>query len=123
MSAARSPRATCLAKLSSICVNPAPLRSSTIANRPNGNMRSRARPVSSAGLRIGSLSLTKISASPVLPRWTYHGNPLGMAAARASLLEVLTPDAYAHLDHLNDRILAGCGAVVEQYGLPGYAVG
>ncbi len=27
-----------------------------------------------------------------------------MAAARASLLEVLTPDAYAHLDALNDRI-------------------
>ena len=25
---------------------------------------------------------------------TYNGNPLGMAAARASLLEVLTPDAY-----------------------------
>ena len=29
-----------------------------------------------------------------------------MAATRANLLEVLTPDAYAHLDHLNDRILA-----------------
>ena len=31
-----------------------------------------------------------------------------MAAARANLLEVLTPEAYAHLDRLNDRILAGC---------------
>ena len=37
---------------------------------------------------------------------TYNGNPLGMAAARANLLEVLTPEAYAHLDHLNDRILS-----------------
>ena len=37
-----------------------------------------------------------------------------MAAARANLLEVLTPEAYAHLDHLNDRILAGCQAVIEQ---------
>ena len=36
---------------------------------------------------------------------TYNGNPLGMAAARASLLEVLTPDAYRHLDELNDRIV------------------
>ena len=54
---------------------------------------------------------------------TYNGNPLGMAAARASLLEVLTPDAYAHLDGLNDRILAGCQAVVDRHGLPGYAVG
>ena len=41
---------------------------------------------------------------------TYNGNPLGMAAARANLLEVLTPDAYAHLDALNERILAGCDA-------------
>jgi glutamate-1-semialdehyde 2,1-aminomutase len=54
---------------------------------------------------------------------TYNGNPLGMAAARANLLEVMTPDAYAHLDHLNDRILAGCTAVIEKYNLPGYAVG
>ena len=45
---------------------------------------------------------------------TYNGNPLGMAATRANLLEVLTPEAYAHLDHLNDRILAGCEAVIEQ---------
>jgi glutamate-1-semialdehyde 2,1-aminomutase len=54
---------------------------------------------------------------------TYNGNPLGMAAARANLLEVLTPDAYRHLDHLNDRILAGCERVIEKHGLPGYAVG
>jgi glutamate-1-semialdehyde 2,1-aminomutase len=54
---------------------------------------------------------------------TFNGNPLTMAAARASLLEVLTPDAYAHLDHLNERLLEGCGAVVEEYRLPGYAVG
>jgi glutamate-1-semialdehyde 2,1-aminomutase len=54
---------------------------------------------------------------------TYNGNPLGMAAARANLTEVLTPDAYKHLDHLNDRILAGCTGVIERYNLPGYAVG
>ncbi len=54
---------------------------------------------------------------------TYNGNPLGMAAARASLLEVLTPEAYQRLDELNDRILTGCQAVIEKYDLPGYAVG
>jgi glutamate-1-semialdehyde 2,1-aminomutase len=54
---------------------------------------------------------------------TYNGNPLGMAAARASLEEVLTPEAYRHLDHLNDRILAGCSEVVRTYDLPGYALG
>jgi glutamate-1-semialdehyde 2,1-aminomutase len=54
---------------------------------------------------------------------TYNGNPLGMAAARASLEEVLTPEAYRHLDHLNDRILAGCSEVIRTYQLPGYAIG
>jgi len=54
---------------------------------------------------------------------TYNGNPLGMAATRANLLEVLTPDAYAHLDRLNDRILAGCEEVIRSHNLPGYAVG
>jgi glutamate-1-semialdehyde 2,1-aminomutase len=54
---------------------------------------------------------------------TYNGNPLVMAAARASLEQVLTPDAYAHLDRLNDRIVTGCQEVVDRYGLPGYAIG
>lgn len=54
---------------------------------------------------------------------TYNGNPLTMAAARASLEQILTPDAYAHLDALNDRLMAGCDAVLEKYNLPGYTVG
>ena len=54
---------------------------------------------------------------------TYNGNPVVMAAARASLLEVLTPGAYELLDRLNRRLLDGCTAVIERYGLPGYAVG
>jgi glutamate-1-semialdehyde 2,1-aminomutase len=54
---------------------------------------------------------------------TYNGNPLGMAAARASLMEVLTPEAYRHLDDLNDRIVSGCQGVVDRHNLPGYAVG
>ncbi|WP_062296795.1 aspartate aminotransferase family protein [Demequina maris] len=54
---------------------------------------------------------------------TYNGNPLSMAAAKASLLEVLTPESYVRLGELNDRIVAGCQAVIEKYDLPGYAVG
>ncbi|TIC80464.1 aspartate aminotransferase family protein [Nocardioides sp. GY 10113] len=54
---------------------------------------------------------------------TYNGNPLTMAAARASLEEVLTADAYAHLDRLNDRIVGGCQSVIDKYDLPGYALG
>jgi glutamate-1-semialdehyde 2,1-aminomutase len=54
---------------------------------------------------------------------TYNGNPLTMAAARASLQEVLTPDAYAHLNTLNDHMLKGCDAILAKYDLPGYTVG
>jgi glutamate-1-semialdehyde 2,1-aminomutase len=80
------------------------------------------------GLPTGAIGMTEETAAvvedgSVYQVGTYNGNPLGMAAARANLLEVLTPEAYAHLDHLNDRILAGCAGVVERYGLPGYAIG
>jgi glutamate-1-semialdehyde 2,1-aminomutase len=54
---------------------------------------------------------------------TYNGNPLSMAAARASLEKVLTPPAYHHLEALNDRIVGGCDGVIERHRLPGYAVG
>jgi glutamate-1-semialdehyde 2,1-aminomutase len=54
---------------------------------------------------------------------TYNGNPLTMAAARASLLEVLTPAAYEHLEAIEQRLLAGCQDVIDRYGLPGYSVG
>jgi glutamate-1-semialdehyde 2,1-aminomutase len=54
---------------------------------------------------------------------TYNGNPLTMAAARASLEKVLTPEAYQHLDMLNDRLMTGCDAVLQKYNLPGYTVG
>jgi glutamate-1-semialdehyde 2,1-aminomutase len=54
---------------------------------------------------------------------TFNGNPLTMAAARASLLEVLTPEAYEHLDRINEKLLAGCQEVIDRHGLPGYSVG
>jgi glutamate-1-semialdehyde 2,1-aminomutase len=54
---------------------------------------------------------------------TFNGNPLSMAAARATLDEVLTPEAYPHLELIDNRLLAGCQAVIDRYGLPGYTVG
>ncbi|CAA9482622.1 MAG: Aminotransferase, class III, partial [uncultured Solirubrobacteraceae bacterium] len=80
------------------------------------------------GLPTGAIGMNEETAAvvedgSVYQVGTYNGNPLVMAAARANLLEVLTSDAYAHLDRLNDRILAGCSGVVERYGLPGYAIG
>ena len=80
------------------------------------------------GLPSGAIGGTEeafelVEAEKVVQVGTYNGNPLSMAAARANLLEVLTPDAYAHLDALNDHILAGCQAVIDKYSFPGYSVG
>ena len=54
---------------------------------------------------------------------TFNGNPLTMAAARASLFDVLTPAAYEHLDRINDKLLAGCQDVIDRFGFPGYTAG
>ncbi|MDX6664929.1 MAG: glutamate-semialdehyde -aminomutase, partial [Solirubrobacteraceae bacterium] len=80
------------------------------------------------GLPTGAIGMTEevakvVEDGTVYQVGTYNGNPLGMAAARASLTEVMTPDAYAHLDHLNERILKGCDEVIAKYELPGYTVG
>jgi glutamate-1-semialdehyde 2,1-aminomutase len=67
--------------------------------------------------------LSVIDDGTVLQVGTYNGNALGMAAARANLLEVLTPNAYARLDDLSARMVSGCTAALEEHGLPGYALG
>ncbi len=51
---------------------------------------------------------------------TFNGNPLTMAAARATLEEVLTPDTYATAEALGARMLAGSQAALAAYGHPSY---
>ncbi|MCG2803385.1 MAG: aminotransferase class III-fold pyridoxal phosphate-dependent enzyme, partial [Cellulomonas sp.] len=80
------------------------------------------------GLPVGAIGGTDevfsvVEDGTVYQVGTYNGNPLGVAAARASLEQVLTPEAYAHLDALNAHLVAGCTQVLEKYNLPGYAVG
>jgi glutamate-1-semialdehyde 2,1-aminomutase len=53
---------------------------------------------------------------------TFNGNPLSMAAARASLEDVLTAAAYEQLERLGKRMRAGCQAVIDEHGLPAQAV-
>ena len=67
--------------------------------------------------------MAKVNDGTVFQVGTYSGNPLSMAAARASFEQVMTDDAYAHLNHLNDRIIAKCDAVCAKYDFPGYTVG
>lgn len=53
---------------------------------------------------------------------TFNGNPLAMAAARATLTEVLTPDAYEHLDQLRDRMRSGIEDIIADHRLPWHVV-
>jgi glutamate-1-semialdehyde 2,1-aminomutase len=51
---------------------------------------------------------------------TFNGNPLTMAAARATLCEVLTDEAHAHLEALRDAMAEGATEVLARHGIPGY---
>jgi glutamate-1-semialdehyde 2,1-aminomutase len=54
---------------------------------------------------------------------TFNGNPLVMEAARATLTEVLVPEAYERLERTNDGLLRGCDDIIDRYGLPCYTQG
>ena len=49
---------------------------------------------------------------------TLFANALSMAAARATMLEILTPEAYASTQRLGARLAEGMRAEVERVGLP-----
>jgi glutamate-1-semialdehyde 2,1-aminomutase len=53
---------------------------------------------------------------------TFNGNPLSMAAGVTVLTRILTPDVYPRLHALADRLTEGCQAVIDESGLPGYAI-
>jgi glutamate-1-semialdehyde 2,1-aminomutase len=49
---------------------------------------------------------------------TFNGNPLTMAASRATLTEVLTKDAYTRFDEIHAIMREGCQQVIDEYRLP-----
>ena len=49
---------------------------------------------------------------------TFNGNPLTMAASRTTLLEILTPSAYAHFDALAETLQGGLDSVISEHALP-----
>ncbi len=51
---------------------------------------------------------------------TFNGNPLTMAAARAVLTEVLTPDTYVRAEATGKRMLAGSMQALADHGQPSY---
>jgi len=53
---------------------------------------------------------------------TFNGNPLAMAAARAMLCEVATPDAYKRIDALREQAVGGVSEAITRYGLAAHVV-
>ena len=67
------------------------------------------------GLPGGAVGMTEalgalVADGRVRQQGTFNGNPLVMAAARATLLDVLTPAAYAQLHRANADLMAGSTA-------------
>ena len=75
-------------------------------------------PLIESGVGITSFGGT----SRVAHMGTMNGSPLVMAAALAVLTKVLTPDAYPRLQAMGDRLTAGSQVIVDEFGLPGYAI-
>ena len=77
-------------------------------------------PCGAIGGRADVMAL--IEDKKVIQLGTFNGNPLTMAAARTTLLSVLTPSAYAHLDALSETLQGGLDAVIQQYELPFHVI-
>ena len=79
------------------------------------------------GLPLGAFGGTlecmdQISSGRVLHLGTYNGNPLCMAAAKAVLRDVCTPEATAETIRRSTAFADGCDAVIERYGLDAHTV-
>src|SRR3954468_20641142 len=80
------------------------------------------------GLPGGAIGMTDelaalIADGRVRQQGTFNGNPLTMAAAQATLCDVLTDDAYVALHAANEKLMGGCEQVIATYGLPAHTVG
>ena len=82
------------------------------------------------GMPCGAIGATRELYRPVVDgeydmAGTFNGNPLTMAATRATLLEVLTPDVYDHLNRIDKAMKEGLTSAIERTGClptsPGWA--
>jgi glutamate-1-semialdehyde 2,1-aminomutase len=79
------------------------------------------------GLPLGAFGGTQecmdqITAGKVLHLGTYNGNPLCMAAAKAVLADICTPDVQRAVNDLNSKLVAACQGVIDRAGLPAHTV-
>lgn len=79
------------------------------------------------GLPCGAIGgradvMETISTGRVAQLGTFNGNPLTIAASRATLCDVLVPSAYAHLDSLTEELQGGLERVIADHRLPFHVV-
>ena len=79
------------------------------------------------GLPLGAFGgkreyMDQITMGRVLHLGTYNGNPLCMAAAKAVLLEVCTPQATTAAIGRNMMLVDACTDIIEDAGLPAHTV-
>jgi glutamate-1-semialdehyde 2,1-aminomutase len=78
------------------------------------------------GTTIGALggkaSVMEVVTRGTAQQGTFNGNPLSCAAGLAALTQVLTPDAYDHLEKLGTLLADGCRQAIEEHGIPAHAV-
>jgi glutamate-1-semialdehyde 2,1-aminomutase len=79
------------------------------------------------GLPLGAFGgsaecMDQITSGKVLHLGTYNGNPLCMAAAKAVLGEICTPEATADVIARNARLVDACQRTISTAGLPAHTV-
>jgi glutamate-1-semialdehyde 2,1-aminomutase len=79
------------------------------------------------GLPLGAFGgsrecMDQITQGKVLHLGTYNGNPLCMAAAKAVLADICTPEVQRAVNELNSRLVASCQAVIDRSGIPAHTV-
>ena len=80
------------------------------------------------GLPCGAIGATEEAFSLVAKgetdmAGTFNGNPLTMAASKATRTEILTKGAYDHLNEIHRILSEGCTAAIERHRLPAYVTG
>jgi glutamate-1-semialdehyde 2,1-aminomutase len=80
------------------------------------------------GLPAGAIGMTAelaaiVADGTVHQYGTFNGNPLAMAAAKATLFEVMTQDAFDGLERTNETLKSACDEIIERYSLPCYTEG
>ena len=79
------------------------------------------------GLPLGAFGGTaecmdQITSGRVLHLGTYNGNPLCMAAAKAVLSEICTPETTRAVIDRNTRLVEACATTIDRAGLPAHTV-